>query len=215
MKPGFPQALRVIISAVLLVLAWHLVDGEQLLEVLRTMDMALLCAAIVITVPMHLLSALRWRLTCAQIGAPISLPGYYLASWLNTVLPGGISGDALRVWRQSTPSPSLHGHPDRPPGGFAERFQLPLHGVVLERLAGQCALFAVLGTGVAINHARLMPLLHELLMLGGLIALGIAVSWALISFAGRRNESRPGWHTQLIELRRNAKRAFSPWPTVR
>lgn len=207
--------LRVVASTALLVLAWHLVEVDQLLEVLRTMDLTLLCTAVLFTVPMHLLSALRWKLTCTRIGAPIALREavreYYLASWLNTVLPGGVGGDAMRVWRQGTPGHRSHEHSDPPSGHVAGRFQRPLHGVVLERFAGQCALFAVLGAGLAVNHSRLMPLLNELFMLGGLALLVLVVCWVSICDAGIHRRALTGWRKQLRELSSNAKRAFSPW----
>ncbi|MFT5447278.1 MAG: uncharacterized membrane protein YbhN (UPF0104 family) [Gammaproteobacteria bacterium] len=215
MKPRHLQVLRIAVSAVLLGLAWHLVDHEMLLGVLRTMDVMLLCTAISLTVPMHLLSALRWKLTCAQIDTPLSLHEavreYYLASWLNTVLPGGMTGDAMRVWRQGAPGRAPQTHPDRSPAGFLSRFRQPLHGVVLERFAGQCALFAVLGAGMALNHSRLMPLFDVLLTITGLIALVIVVWWALVSHARTGDGSVHGWRQQLLELHTDARRAFSPW----
>ena len=224
MKPRRLQVLRIAVSAALLALAWHLVDNDKLLGVLRSMDLTLLCTAILLTVPMHLLSALRWKLTCAQIDTPLSMHEavreYYLASWLNTVLPGGVTGDAMRVWRQGGIGHAPQTHPDRPrakfpakfPAKFFGRFRRPLHGVVLERFAGQCALFTVLGAGMAINHSRLMPLFDVLLTITGLIALVSVVWWALVSHARTRNGSVPGWRQQLLELHTDAQRAFSPWP---
>ena len=142
-------------SIALLALAWHLVDGEALLLLLGTMDIQLFFVAVAITLPMHILCAARWRFTCARIGMALpfgdALREYYLASLLNTVLPGGIAGDAARVWRQAKQQNLLNQQFQGAAGGAANRYQRPLHGVLVERFAGQCALFFVLGVGVASN----------------------------------------------------------------
>jgi len=81
------------------------------------------------------LSALRWRLTAGALGLPVgplrAVREYWLSVLGNTVLPGGVLGDVGRVARMRH---------DSGLGRAAET-------VVIERLAGQLALFAVAGFG--------------------------------------------------------------------
>jgi uncharacterized membrane protein YbhN (UPF0104 family) len=90
------------------------------------------------------LSALRWRFTAARLGHMIgrgrAIGEYYLASLLNLVVPGGVGGDALRALRAGTAK-------DRDP---ATAGSVIVRAVVLERLAGQIAFFAIALAGVAV-----------------------------------------------------------------
>lgn len=76
-------------------------------------------------------SALRWRMTSRALGQPLALSRavgeYYLATWVNQTLPGGMTGDAARVVRNRDSAAS----------------------VVLERMAGQLALGGVTLAGLA------------------------------------------------------------------
>lgn len=98
-----------------------------------------LAAAIALSVPQLVLSAWRWRLTATRLGAPLGLGDavreYYLASFLNQILPGGIMGDAARAWR----------HARRP---LAQAVAAVVgtaawHAVLIERASGQLALLLV------------------------------------------------------------------------
>lgn len=64
-----------------------------------------LAAALALSFPQVALSAWRWRLTAQRLGAPIrfgeALREYYVATFLNQILPGGIMGDAARAWRHA------------------------------------------------------------------------------------------------------------------
>ncbi|MFT5176518.1 MAG: hypothetical protein ACI8W7_004714 [Gammaproteobacteria bacterium] len=218
MKPQHLALLRIVMSVMLLALAWRLVDGDSLLRLLRTMDIALLFIAVALTIPMHVLSALRWQLTCKRIGMQLSLPDalreYYLASLLNTVLPGGVSGDAARVWRQAERY-SEH----RVPAATASaqgrsRYRRPLHGVLVERFAGQCALFAVLGMGVAVNHQRLSPVRDLLLAVVVLIVLAALVWWVLVRQANAAASSTTRWRSIVREFHADARHALLPLPVL-
>jgi len=136
--------LRLTGTVTLLALAWRLAGGDAVVSALAGLDVRWLLAAVALTVPMHLLSAARWTFTCRRIGVALDMPravaDYYLASLLNLLLPGGVAGDVVRTWRQARAGP--HG-----PGSLRG----PIHGVMLERGAGQLALLVVLGVGAALH----------------------------------------------------------------
>ena len=64
-----------------------------------------LAAALALSFPQVALSAWRWRLTAQRLGAPIrfgeALREYYVATFLNQILPGSVMGDAARAWRHA------------------------------------------------------------------------------------------------------------------
>ena len=64
-----------------------------------------LAAALALSFPQVALSAWRWRLTAQRLGAPIRFGEarreYYVATFLNQILPGGVMGDAARAWRHA------------------------------------------------------------------------------------------------------------------
>jgi glycosyltransferase 2 family protein len=74
----------------------------------------------------------RWRVVVRGSGLPLSrrtaLVECYRSSALNSVLPGGIAGDALRAWRQRVDAPR-----GWVPGAVS---------VATERIAGLCVLLA-------------------------------------------------------------------------
>jgi glycosyltransferase 2 family protein len=139
------RMLRLALPLALLALLWHLADGPAVLARLAASDPAWLLAALILTNLQTLLSALRWRLTAARLG--LSLPlghavgDYYLGALVNQTLPGGVLGDAARALRS------------RQSG-----LRIATQAVVIERLTGQIALFAVTLTGLALALAQPGPL---------------------------------------------------------
>ena len=99
-----------------------------------------LAAALALSFPQVALSAWRWRLTAQRLGAPIrfgeALREYYVATFLNQILPGGVMGDAARAWRHARLSrtEAMEGAPV----GLAA-----WHAVLIERASGQLALLGV------------------------------------------------------------------------
>ena len=97
-------------------------------------------------VPQVVLSAWRWRLTAARLGAHLPLGAavreYYLATFLNQVLPGGVMGDAARAWRHARKESHVQ-------HGGAAAWQ----AVVLERASGQLALLLVVLASLALSPA--------------------------------------------------------------
>ena len=93
--------LRLAASVLLLgLLAWR-VDLSTLGAHFTDIRPLWALAALALTVPQVVLSAWRWRLTARRIGLSLALwPAvreYYLATFLNQILPGGVLGDATRA----------------------------------------------------------------------------------------------------------------------
>lgn len=119
----------------LLVLIFFFVDIKRSIELLFQIELAWVAAAIVVVQIQMILSAVRWRVTMARLGQIIGLrhavSEYYLATFANMTIPGGITGDAARAYRI------------RRTVGLG----VAVHGVVLERMAGQVALLLVAVAG--------------------------------------------------------------------
>lgn len=113
------------------------VDASALFEELSRVSFYVLVPALALTVFQVALSAWRWRYTVERLGLPLAYPvavrEYYLATFLNQVLPGGVLGDVNRAWR--------HG------SGAGERLSA-VHGVAIERLSGQLVLGLVVALSV-------------------------------------------------------------------
>ncbi|MEX0870777.1 MAG: lysylphosphatidylglycerol synthase domain-containing protein, partial [Aquisalimonadaceae bacterium] len=86
------------ISLGLLALMAVLLDAGEVIELLLNADPTWLLFALAITVLQVLLSAWRWRFTAGRLGLTLPFPAavreYYLATFINQVLPGGVLGDA-------------------------------------------------------------------------------------------------------------------------
>ena len=108
------------------------IDSGELWQELARFSPFVLVPALALTVFQVALSAWRWRYTVERLGLPlaygIAVREYYLATFLNQVLPGGVLGDVNRAWR--------HG------SGAGERLSA-VHGVAIERLSGQLVLALV------------------------------------------------------------------------
>lgn len=119
----------------LLILVWFIDVPETLRQLRHTQWRWLLIALIVVQIQI-VLSSLRWRITAIRLGQTLSqrraIAEYYLATVANLSLPGGVTGDAVRVFRnqQST------------------TLGISLQAVMLERLAGQLALLVITLVGV-------------------------------------------------------------------
>ncbi|MCP1673472.1 uncharacterized membrane protein YbhN (UPF0104 family) [Natronocella acetinitrilica] len=128
---GHPLAMiaRMAVSlGLLLLLAW-LLDPAVIVSTLAGLHPGWVTAALAITIAQTLLSAWRWRYTASRLRlampVPFAVREYYLASFINQVLPGGVLGDVARAWRHA---------------GRAHRRRAAVHGVILERGSGQLAM---------------------------------------------------------------------------
>lgn len=114
------------------------VDALTLFEELARVSFYVLLPALALTVFQVALSAWRWRYTVERLGLPLAYPvavrEYYLATFLNQVLPGGVLGDVNRAWRHGSDA--------------GERLSA-VHGVAIERLSGQLVLGLVVALSVA------------------------------------------------------------------
>ena len=113
----------------LLSVAWILDTGEVAARIAHLQPQWVLLA-LGISVPQVALSAYRWRVTAGRLGINLpfkeALREYYLATFLNQVLPGGVMGDVSRAWR--------HARVQTGP---------VIRTVILERASGQAVMVAV------------------------------------------------------------------------
>jgi uncharacterized membrane protein YbhN (UPF0104 family) len=134
-------ALRLAVLAILLGLVFRIVDARETLAALARAELAPLALGVVLVQLQIVLSGVRWRIAARRLSVPLTLGTavreYYVATFLNQVLPGGVAGDALRAARNR----------DRDEAG-APRWRPVLRSVVLERAAGQIVFFAVAAIGV-------------------------------------------------------------------
>lgn len=138
------------------------------------------------------LSALRWLFTSRRLGqdiAPLKAIGeYYVASFLNQTLPGGVGGDAIRAWRMRVDEP----------GGWRQ----PAKAVIFERLSGQIAFFILALVGLSIwpliTQSDLgQQLRHYFLVVAALILTGVVALYL----------SKPKWAEEST-LRHSLAEAF-------
>ena len=137
------RAARILVTMALLWLLWSRLDGPAALRQLAGADPGWLGGALLALTAQTILSAWRWRLTARGLGQSIppgrALSEYYLAQILNQTLPGGMLGDAGRAVRA------------RAEAGLRRAAE----AVVLERLAGQAGLLALMLAGILL--AVLLP----------------------------------------------------------
>jgi len=118
-----------------LLLVAYFVDVGEAVSLVAQADWYWLVPAVVIVQIQILLSALRWKITANRLGLPLTtrraISEYYLATFANLTLPGGITGDAARVYRNRQP----------------KAVSMSVHSVLIERLAGQLALLIVIMVG--------------------------------------------------------------------
>lgn len=131
LSPTLVKALKAASAIVLLLLVAWFVDIGDAISQLQQTDWRWLVPALLLVQIQVVLSAVRWKITASRLGQQLSLKRavseYYLATFANLSLPGGMTGDAARVYRnRQTPVLSV-----------------AVHGVILERLAGQIALLVI------------------------------------------------------------------------
>lgn len=196
------DAMQIMASLVLLVFAWQIAGGAELLALLPETQPLWLLGALAMTVPMQCLSAWRWRYTASRLGVPLpfrrALAEYYVASFLNSTLPSGVAGDAARVWR----------HGRNQPGAGRERYRGALHAVLLERAAGQFAIAIVLVAGLVLNSQLLATLPAALWLLIPIVLIVVLLQCVLVSLALGVWIRRPA--AILRQLAGDLRRAWTP-----
>ena len=132
------RSIQVAVTLACFVALWRLADGEGAMRLLAASQASWIIAALTALTLQTLLSALRWQLTASRLGVSLergaAVREYYLSQIVNQTLPGGVLGDAGRAYRA------------RSDAGFA----LSGLAVVVERLAGQVALFLVFAIGLLV-----------------------------------------------------------------
>ncbi len=107
-------------------------DTSAIIAEIRGLSLYWVLLALILTLPQVVISAWRWRLTARLLDIRLpwraALGDYYLATFLNQVLPGGVMGDATRAWRHARAS-----------GQRAAA----LRAVIIERTSGQLVLAAM------------------------------------------------------------------------
>ncbi|MGB1836400.1 MAG: lysylphosphatidylglycerol synthase transmembrane domain-containing protein [Marinobacter adhaerens] len=158
------------------------IDSGELWQELARFSPYVLVPALALTVFQVALSAWRWRYTVERLGLPlaygVAVREYYLATFLNQVLPGGVLGDVNRAWR--------HG------SGAGERLSA-VHGVAIERLSGQLVLALVvvisgiwlLGSGRVAAGQWNGGLLLGAGVIGAFLALWLALKTGLAAYLQR------------------------------
>lgn len=163
--------LRALISiAALGALLWWL-EPAAMLDAVGPLAPGWVLAGLAISVPQVFVSAWRWRLTAHRLGLDLSLGRafreYYLATFLNQVLPGGVGGDLSRAWRHASEAEDVRG---------------AWHAVLIERVSGQVALMvvavaALLSSPVLLRSVTTFPAAPKLQLAGVIAAFCAAVLW--------------------------------------
>lgn len=198
MRPGLRQALRAAAAVAVIALVWRMVDGAEVAARLRALRPGWVAVAIGLLLAQTVLSALRWRLTAAQLGHVMGLRRavreYFLAQVVNLALPGGVLGDAGRAVR----------------AGAVAGLERAGQAVVFERLAGQAALVAVvLLAALVVSLAPGGIVLPGAMLAGlGLVAVGLGVAAGLFVLAGARWPRLAAWRAAAAR----AVFAHGVWP---
>ncbi|MGZ3439860.1 MAG: lysylphosphatidylglycerol synthase transmembrane domain-containing protein [Polyangia bacterium] len=165
---------RVLAPIVLVAVVWRFVDLGSVAARLHHIDAVWAVIALLVTLPLYALYALRWSFTAGRVGAPLSFrkafAEYYVSTLLNQLSPLGVAGDVVRALRH-------HGRLHR---DGATSLGPSARAVLLERMSGLVglALFVLVSAGAWIRSGR-----RELVPVA-VGALGLVVAGAL--FAVRR-----------------------------
>ncbi|GAB2330565.1 lysylphosphatidylglycerol synthase transmembrane domain-containing protein [Streptomyces variabilis] len=150
---------------ILAVLFWRLGTGA-FVDGVRRIDATTLAAALGIGLVTTVLSAWRWALVARGIGIRLpfgaAVADYYRALFLNAALPGGVLGDVHRAVRH---------------GQDAGDLGRGVRAVVLERTAGQLALFAA---GGAVLLTMPSPVRDQMRAAAPLAGLGLVGACAVV-----------------------------------
>jgi glycosyltransferase involved in cell wall biosynthesis len=157
--------IRIVGSAVLLLLLFRLLPAQRLLHALGGVRPGVVVAAVLLFVVVHLLGALKWHLMVNEAGAGLgfssSVRAYFSGLVGSLFLPSVIGGDVVMVaaaWRETRRRAAIV------TGSLLNR-ALDLGGLAILSVAGA----VLLGGGLGAGHRKL---LH---MIAGLTVIGIAL----------------------------------------
>lgn len=161
--------LRLAPPVVIIGLLWSLADGPGALALLAGANWLYLLLAFVAVNLQTIASAWRWHRVAARLDQHIppahAVAEYYVSQLVNQSLPGGVLGDAARAVRA------------RHQAGLG----IAARAVIIERLAGQLAMFGLLA--VALAWALLTPGGLELPIGADQLWAGALVIFALLALA--------------------------------
>ncbi len=167
---------------ILAVLFWRLGTGA-FVDGVRRIDATTLAAALGIGLVTTVFSAWRWALVARGIGIRLpfgaAVADYYRALFLNAALPGGVLGDVHRAVRH---------------GQDAGDLGRGVRAVVLERTAGQLALFAA---GGAVLLTMPSPVRDQMRAAAPLAGLGLVGACAVV-LALRMNRAEAGRKPRVV-----------------
>lgn len=164
--------LRLLPPVVILGLLWNLADGPGAVVLLAGADWLYLFLAFVAVNLQTIASAWRWHRVAARLGQDIP-PGhavaeYYLSQLVNQSLPGGVLGDAARAVRA------------RHQAGLG----MAAKAVIIERLAGQIAMFCLLALALVwalLNPGGLALSIGVNELLAGALVVLVAVALGIVA----------------------------------
>lgn len=166
--------LRGLVSGGILVLLIQLLDLGRVPGMILQMELLWIMIALGVTVLQTTLSAWRWSFTASRLGIHLPLgvavKEYYLGTFLNQLLPGGVMGDVSRAWRHTRA------------GAEAPRPGPAFRAVILERASGQLAMVMV-----ALLSLSLLPGVRQATGLGAEASSGgpmDAAGWPDMLLAG-------------------------------
>ena len=133
--------IRYIVSIILIYIIFDNY-GYKITQTINIINYKYIILIIGISVGQYLLSAYRWmyvsKFTNLNINFEHSLKYYYIASFMNNVLPGGIPGDLYRIYCSSDNKKEIL--------KMGKSFQ----SVIFERLSGQIMLFFIFITSLTV-----------------------------------------------------------------
>ncbi len=169
-------------TSFLLAATAYFVDLDEVWHRLQDLDGRWLGAAILITIPMHIMLAIRWWFTARQIDVPLrftdALGEYYLSTFLNQILPLGVAGDAARALR----------HRSRLSDGVTNgKIGPPVRALLIERLSGQAVLIPSIIVASTVWYFRGSP---EVALLGWIAAAAMTIAGGAAYFLSRKRLGR-------------------------
>ena len=108
--------------------------GINIFNILSIIDIRYIMLIILISIIQHFLSAYRWmyisKVTNLNISFRNSIQFYYISSFMNNILPGGIMGDMFRIYHTTENKMEIL------------KIGKSVQAVIFERLSGQIMLLA-------------------------------------------------------------------------
>ena len=127
------DALKYILSVLII---YYIINqyGINISNILSIVDIRYIVLIILISVIQHFLSAYRWmyisKITNLNISFKNSIQFYYISTFMNNILPGGIMGDMFRIYHTTENKIEIL------------KMGKSVQAVIFERLSGQIMLLA-------------------------------------------------------------------------